>query len=179
MNRPVLQTQRLTLRPLEMSDASAIQRLINDPEIFRNTLRIPHPYPDGAAEEFIRHNQKQMEEKDELALAIVIRDTGEFIGIIGIVPKPFEVGEIGYWLGRPYWNRGYASEAAAAMVRYGFDERTFNRIDASVFAHNHASGRVLEKSGMKFEGVLRQSIRKGDQYIDTRVYSILRCEFQR
>jgi RimJ/RimL family protein N-acetyltransferase len=179
MNRPVLQTTRLTLRPLELRDAPHLRRLVDDPEIFRNTLRIPHPYPEGAAEEFIGRNQKQLEEKDEVALAVVVRDTDEFIGIIGMVPKPFDVGEIGYWLGRPYWNRGYASEAATAMVRYGFEERTFNRIDAVVFAHNAASARVLEKSGMTLEGVLRQFIRKGDQYLDARMYSVLRSEFQR
>ena len=179
MNRPLLQTKRLTLRALELRDASDLQRLVNDPEIFANTLRIPHPYPDGLAEEWIGKNLKELGETDEIALAITIRDTGEFIGVIGIVPMPFDVGEIGYWLGRPYWNRGYASEAAAEMVRYGFEERAFNRIQASVFAHNRASGRVLEKSGMKFEGVLRQSMRKVDRYLDVRMYSIVRSEFQR
>ena len=177
MNRPVLQTERLTLRPLEPRDAADLRRLIDDPTIARNTLRIPHPYPDGAAEEWITKHQEELKETDEVVLAIVIRATSEFIGIMGLMPKPFDVAEIGYWLGRPYWNLGYASEAARGMIRYGFTGRGFNRIDAAVFHFNDASARVLEKSGMRFEGVLRQTVKKGDEYIDTRMYSILRSEW--
>jgi len=179
VNRPVLTTERLTLRPLEARDAADLRRLIDDPIIARNTLRIPHPYPEGAAEEWIAKNSEELKEMGEVALAIVIRDTGEFIGIMGLMPKPFDAGEIGYWLGRPYWGRGFAAEAAREVIRYGFEERALNRIEATVFSFNDASARVLEKSGMTFEGVLRQAVRKGDDYIDVRMYSIVKSEFQR
>jgi [ribosomal protein S5]-alanine N-acetyltransferase len=178
MNRPVLQTKRLTLRPLQPGDARDLVRLINDPEIARNTLRIPYPYPAALADEWIATHQKDLGENDEVVWGITMRETDEFMGVIGIVPKPFNVGEIGYWLARAHWGRGYASEAAAAVIRYGFEQRAFNRIEAGVFSFNHASARVLQKCGMIFEGVLRQSARKGDDYIDTRMYSILRSDWK-
>lgn len=178
MNRPVLQTKRLTLRPLAPGDARDLQRLINDPEIARNTLRIPYPYPDGLAEEWIGKHQKDLAGNEEVVWAVTMRETGELMGVIGLVPKPFDAGEIGYWLGRVYWGHGYMPEAVSAVIRYGFEERALNRIEAGVFSYNPASARVLEKSGLTFEGVLRQSARKGDQYIDTRLYSILKSEFR-
>jgi len=179
MKRPVLTTERLTLRPLEAGDAADLRRLIDDPIIARNTLRIPHPYPEGAAEEWIAKHNDELKDVDEVVVAMVIRETGEFIGIMGLMPKPFDAAEIGYWLGRGYWGRGFATEAARALIRYGFEERTFNRIEATVFSFNDASAKVLEKSGMTFEGLLRQAVRKGDDYIDVRMYSIVKSEFQR
>ena len=179
MKRPTLQTARLTLRPLAMSDAADVQRLAGAAEIARDTLRIPHPYPEGAAEEWLGFHQKELHETDEVAFAIVIRDSNEFAGVIGMVPKPFDTAEIGYWIGVPYWGRGYATEAAGAIIRYGFTERGFNRIEAAHFARNPASGRVMEKNGMRFEALLRQAVRKGDEYLDTKLYAILRSEFQR
>jgi ribosomal-protein-alanine N-acetyltransferase len=179
VNRLVLETKRLTLRPLEARDAVDLHRLINDPEIARNTLRIPYPYPADLAEEWIAKHQKELGETDEAVWAITLRETGELMGIIGIVPKPFDVAEIGYWLARAYWGRGYASEAAAQVIRYGFETRTFNRIEATVFSYNAASARVVEKCGMTFEGLHRQGVRKGEEYIDVRMYSILKSEFQR
>lgn len=179
MNRPVLRTQRLTLRPLQPSDAPDLSRLASAAEVARNTLRIPHPYPESAAVEWIAFNQKELQDGDEIVLAVVVTATNEFAGSIGLLTKPFDVAEIGYWIGVPYWGRGYATEAAAEMVRYGFEERGFNRIEAAHFARNPASGRVLQKIGMVFEGVMRQAMRKGDEYLDSRMYSILRSEFQR
>jgi ribosomal-protein-alanine N-acetyltransferase len=178
LNRPLLQTNRLTLRPLESRDAHDLARFVSDPEIARNTLRIPYPYPLDLAVEWIAKHQKELTENDEVVWAITMRDTHEFMGAIGIVPKPFDVAEIGYWLARAHWGRGYASEAAAEVIQYGFEQRTFNRIEAGVFSYNPASARVLEKCGLTFEGVLRQTARKGDQYIDTRMYSILKSEFE-
>ena len=179
MKRPVLQTKRLTLRPLQVSDAPDVHRLVGAAEVAFNTLRIPHPYPEGAAEQWIASHENDLEDTSEVVFAIVARDSNEFAGVIGLLPKPFDTAEIGYWIGVPYWGRGYATEAVGAVIRYGFEERAFNRIDATVFTRNPPSCRVLEMNGLTFEGVLRQSVRKGDDYLDTRMYSILRSEFQR
>ena len=179
MNRLTLQTKRLTLRPLVMSDAPDVHRLVGAIEIARNTLRIPHPYPDGAAEQWIGMHQNELKETDEVVFAIVVRETSEFAGVIGLEPKHFDIAEIGYWIGVPYWGRGYASEAARAVIEYGFEQRGFNRIEAGHFVRNPASGRVMEKAGMKYEGLLRQAMKKGDEYLDVKMYSILRSEFQR
>lgn len=86
--------------------------------------------------------------------------------------------ELGYWIGKPYWGRGYCTEAARAIVRYGFDDLHLHRIHSSHFASNPASGRVMQKIGMTREGCLRQHIRKWGQWEDVVLYGILRSQWQ-
>jgi len=174
--QPTLTTERLTLRPCVPADAEAIQALVSDVEIARNTLNIPHPYPAGAASEWITRHTEKFEKNEEIVFAIVTRG-GELVGIIGLVPKQHDVAEIGYWIGVPYWSRGYASEAARAVIGYAFGELSFNRIEAAHFSRNPASGRVMQKIGMKHEGTLRQAVKKWSEYVDTELYSVLRSEW--
>jgi RimJ/RimL family protein N-acetyltransferase len=87
-------------------------------------------------------------------------------------------GELGYWLGKPYWGMGYATEASREMLRYGFEELKLHRIFASHFKHNAASGRVLTKLGMRHEGCQREHLRKWDQFVDSELYGILRREWK-
>ena len=172
-SQPTLTTERLILRPCVAEDADAIQRLVSDVEIARNTLNIPHPYPEGAAAQWIAKHA----ESEEIVFAIVTRDTNELAGVIGLVPKEHNRGEIGYWVGVPYWGRGYATEATRAIIRYGFEERGMNRIEAMHFSRNPASGRVMQKAGMEHEGTHRQAIFKWDEYLDAERYAILRREW--
>lgn len=178
MNRPVLKTERLTLRLFEPEDAAAVERLASSYEVALNTLSIPHPYPEGAAAEWIASNEKAFEEGRIINFAIVVRETGELAGSIGLVMTPqHDKAEIGYWVGVPYWNRGYATEAGKALIDYGFREWNLNRIDAGHFDRNPSSGRVMQKLGMQYEGRLRQSIKKWDEYLDVEYYAILRSEW--
>jgi [ribosomal protein S5]-alanine N-acetyltransferase len=178
VNRPVIETPRLTLRLLQKEDAPALQRLVSSYEIALNTLSIPHPYPESAAEEWIAMSEKGFDEGRMVNLAIIIRESGEFAGSIGLVIKPeHDKAEIGYWIGVPFWNRGYATEAAKAIIDYGFAELKLNRIDAGHFDRNPSSGRVMQKLGMQYEGRLRQSIKKWDEYLDVEYYAILRSEW--
>jgi RimJ/RimL family protein N-acetyltransferase len=174
MNRPTLHTKRLTLRPFEPSDAPAVQQLCGAYEIALNTLLIPHPYPEGAAEEWISKHQSAFDEDKIVNFAI---DDGELAGAMGLVLKGDGVAEIGYWIGVPFWGRGYASEAAAEVVRYGFEERGLLRIFAMHYSRNPASGRVLQKVGMRYEGTLRQHRKKWDEYVDLVCYGLLRDEW--
>ncbi len=173
MDRPTLRTKRLVLRPFTLADAPRVQQLAGAHEVALNTLSIPHPYPDGAAEEWIRsHEQK----KGEIGFAI---DDGELVGAIGLkVKRDDDIAEIGYWIGVPYWGRGYASEAAAEVIRFGFEELKLNKIFAAHFSRNPASGRVLQKLGMKFEGTLRQQHKKWGEYVDEEFYGILRSDWK-
>jgi ribosomal-protein-alanine N-acetyltransferase len=86
--------------------------------------------------------------------------------------------ERGYWIGVPYLGNGYATEAARAVVRYGFDVLKLHRIFASHFQGNPASGKVLQKVGMKYEGRLRNHVRKWDQFQDLEFYGILESDFR-
>ena len=99
---------------------------------------------------------------------------------MGLHPEmPHRHAELGYWIGVPYWGNGYATEAAKAVVRYGFEQIKLNRIFAHHFKHNPASGKVLRNIGMKYEGCMRQHVLKWGQFVDLELYSILHEEIDR
>ena len=179
MARPIIHTRRLTLRPMTLADAAELHRLVGDVEIARNTMTIPHPYPEGMAEEWIGTHQSKFDKGEEIVFGIERREDGAFVGVIGVIPEPHDMAEFGYWIGQEYWNRGYATEAAAAVIDFTFRVLDVNRIEALHFIRNPASGRVMEKCGMKHEGTLRQARKKGDEYLDVKVYAILRSDWER
>lgn len=176
---PGLRTTRLRLRAFTLHDAPVVAELCGEWEIARTTVNIPHPYDQPMAEEWIGGHQKTFKNGDAVTFAIIQEEGGQLVGAIGIhVNKTNRMGEIGYWIGQPYWNRGYATEATKAVVSYGFDQLGLNRIHARHMTKNPASGRVMEKAGMKLEGVLRQSIYRWDTFEDAAIYSILREEYE-
>jgi len=176
---PAVTTERLLLRPFGPDDAPELQRLAGNIEIARGTLTIPHPYPDGAAEQWIAAHAGRFETTGDLQFAIVARDSWALAGSIGLhVNREHERGELGYWIGVEHWGRGYAAEAAQAVVDYGFRVAGLNRIFASHFVTNPASGRVLQKAGMRHEGTQRQAFRKWGEFIDAELYAILRCDWE-
>ncbi len=177
--QPTLHTERLVLRPFTPEDAPAVAVLANDPEIAANTLSFPYPYELRMAEEWIA-GQPERWEKGELAnFAIVLRDGGEMVGSIGlIISAEHGRAELGYWVGRAFWGAGYCTEAARAVVDFGFRVLGLNRVQAHHFTRNPASGRVLRKIGMRHEGHLPQWLRKGDVYEDAELFGILREEYE-
>lgn len=173
---PVLTTERLILRPFTMADAADVQRLAGDSDVAAMTLNIPYPYPDGAAEEWIGTHAAAWESGHGITFAITRRDTGHLVGAISLmnIRRDHQRGEIGYWIGKPYWNQGYATEATRALIRFGFQQLDLNRIQAMHLPQNPASGRVMEKAGMHYEGTLRQYVKKAEEYQDMCMRSILR-----
>jgi ribosomal-protein-alanine N-acetyltransferase len=173
----ILESARLRLRPFEPSDAGQLQKLAGVRAVAAGTLHIPHPYTMSDAVEWIA-SRPQVLESGNIVYAITLRSSAELIGAIGLVLRPqHDKGEIGYWIGEPFWGRGFATEATGAVIAYGFEILGLNRLFAIHFARNPASGRVLEKNGMRHEGTLRQDIRKWDEYVDVEVYGILRGEW--
>jgi RimJ/RimL family protein N-acetyltransferase len=173
--QPSLQTERLLLRPFRLDDAPEVQRLAGDREVASTTLLIPHPYKDGMAEAWIATHEEQFAEGLQAVFAIVRKADQRLLGAIGLSIKSEHArAELGYWIGRPYWNQGYATEAAAAVVRYGFEALGLNRVFAQHMVRNPASGRVMQKIGMQHEGRLRQHVQKWDQFEDVEIYSLLR-----
>ncbi len=168
-----IQTDRLTLNHFSEADIPELIPLIGAREVAANTLRIPHPYEEKHAREFLASVAKE----NELRLAIRRRSDGRLCGGIGLHPDmQHQRAELGYWLGVPYWGNGYATEAARAVVRYGFDNFGLNRIFAAHFQGNQTSGNVLRKVGMKHEGSARQAILKWGKFLDLEMYAILREE---
>jgi ribosomal-protein-alanine N-acetyltransferase len=177
-HQPRLRTERLCLRPFALTDAPVVRELAGQREIASTTLNVPHPYEAGMAEEWISTHQTSFERGELVNFAVTLREGGTLVGAIGLViTQRYNRAEMGYWIGKPYWGRGYCSEAAMALVKYGFGELELNRIFAHHFTRNPASGRVMQKIGMRHEGHLRQHVRKWDVYEDEELYGILRADF--
>jgi RimJ/RimL family protein N-acetyltransferase len=150
---PVLETARLKLRAPRREDAKAISTLANEFRVAVNTARIPHPYRVADAEEFIAAANSREGE----ACFVVIRD-GRLIGACGIDPRE-DGPELGYWLGVPLWGRGYATEAARAVVDYVFGDLGCETLLSGARVTNPASRRVLEKCAFQWTGVRLTRIR--------------------
>jgi len=176
--RPTLRTKRLVLRPYVMADAPAVQRFAGAREIAATTETIPHPYGPGVAEEWIGKHARNFALRKTLSLAVTLASTGQYIGSMGLplMREDYEHAELGYWIAKEYWNNGYCTEAARAMLRFGFTQLKLHRIFAHHFINNPASGRVLKKIGMKYEGRMREHVKKWGKFIDIDCYAILRSE---
>jgi len=145
---PVLETKRLALRAARLEDAKAVAALANDRRIAENTARIPYPNKLADAEQFIAGASK----KGEAAYLVTLRD-GTIVGACGLMFREDDAPEIGYWLGVPYWNKGYATEALHALIDYAFTDLTHDAVQAGARVTNPASRRVLEKCGFQWTGV--------------------------
>lgn len=205
-----IETERLRLRPLRLSDAPVVQKLAGERDVAKTVTNIPHPYEDGLAEAWIESTHQGMAEGRSLHLAITLksadvngeaptaeggrhadgrrsdgrcgdgrRGDGPLIGAIGL---QFHVqnraAELGYWVAVPQWNKGYGTEAAKALVAYGFETLKLHRIFARHMTNNPASGRIMQKIGMTYEGTQRQAVRRFGHFVDLALYGILRDEYE-
>lgn len=178
MTQPELTTAHLVLRPFSLADAPDVQRLAGDREIASTTLVIPHPYEDGMAEAWIGNHPESFTSGVAVNFAMTCKPDGALVGAIGLsINQAHERAELGYWVGKPYWGKGYCSEAAKCMLGYGFEVLSLNRIVARHLTRNPASGRVMQKVGMTREGRQRQGVKKWGVFEDLDVYSILRSEW--
>ena len=176
---PELRTGRLLLRPFTLADAPTVQRLAGERDVASTTLNIPHPYEDGMAEEWISTHQSRFEEGKSVTFAIVLRKGGALIGAISLEnSQRHENAGLGYWIGKPHWSNGFCTEAASAVLTYGFVTLGLNRIHAPYLSRNPASGRVMEKIGMTYEGCQRQHVKKWSVFEDLKMYAILKSEYE-
>jgi RimJ/RimL family protein N-acetyltransferase len=150
---PVLKTERLTLCAPRLRDAKAIARFAGDRRIAENTARIPHPYTIDDAEEFIAAANRQ-----DVDTTFIITLDGILIGACGLEGRG-GTAEIGYWLGAPYWGRGYTTEAARAVIDHAFGDLHYATLEAGARVSNPASRRVLEKCGFQWNSVRLTRIR--------------------
>lgn len=173
MRIPELTTERLILRPFTMHDVERVTELLQIPDIAETTLYIPHPYSSEDAATWIVTHPAAAEIGRALNWAICQQDA--VIGAIGIdIDRYHSRGMLGYWMGKPWWDKGYTSEAAQSVVDYGFNELNLHRIEATCMPHNIGSSRVMEKAGMTFEGILRDYYRKDDGFRDAAMYAVLK-----
>jgi RimJ/RimL family protein N-acetyltransferase len=177
--QPELTTRRLVIRPFLITDADAVSTLAGDEAVARNTLNIPHPYEREHAEDWIAGHRGQYDRREAVTYAVTRREDGALVGAVGLIlDTENDSAELGYWIGREHWGRGFATEAARAVVAWAFESLALHRIHASHFPRNPASGRVLEKLGMTHEGRLREHVKKWGEYLDLERFGVLRSEFR-
>ncbi len=176
--QPIINTDRLLLRPFELSDSSQVKKLAGDSKVAETTLNVPHPYEDGMAEAWINLHEDIFLDKKGIIYAIVEKDSNELVGTVGLhIINIHRKAELAYWIGVPYWNKGYCTEASRAILGLGFKELNLNRIYALAMDSNVGSYRVMEKIGMTYEGTRRQDIIKNGVPIDLKSYAILKKTF--
>jgi RimJ/RimL family protein N-acetyltransferase len=146
---PVLETARLVLRAPRLDDAQAIAALVNDRRIAENTSRIPHPYGLADAQAFLTAANSD----DGEITFLICSPSGGIVGCCGIAKLDGETPEIGYWLGVAFWSKGYATEAARAVIDHAFGALGYDTLLAGARVSNPASRRVLEKCGFQWTGV--------------------------
>jgi [ribosomal protein S5]-alanine N-acetyltransferase len=144
----MLKTARLMLRPPVHADALTMAALAGDWDIASMTGQLPYPYTLANAERYIAELPKD----DTLELAFSILLNGHLIGVCGYAALNLEAAGIGYWIGKPYWGQGFATQAASAMIDYCFDHVGFASLTCSHFVGNVASARVIEKLGFSPTG---------------------------
>lgn len=170
----ILETDRLLLRAYEKEDASQAQVLAGDKDVAETTF-LPHPYTLEMAENWISTHPELIQNGEAFPFAVVLKEEDRLIGTMTLrVDKLHNKGELAYWVGKDYWNLGYATEAAKKVIEFGFEEQNLNRIWAPVMSKNTASGKLMQKVGLKYEGTLKQDIIRWDEYQDVDVYGLLK-----
>lgn len=174
---PTLETPRLILRRIAMSDAKDIFSYSADEEVARHVLWAAQKNV-GEARAYCKYMMRRYRNDEPGSWGIVLRQTGRLVGTIGYMDYSEDNAsvEVGYSLARWLWNSGYMTEALARVIDYTFDAMDINRVEAQHELDNPSSGRVMEKCGMRREGVLRQRLYNKGKYVDVALYAILKSD---
>lgn len=168
---------QLCLTEFRPSDKPTLVEHLRDKEIYDRTLRIPYPYTEADAEEWLGIVGKATRQQGR-AVHWAIRNAEDFliggVGFDGLQLGKSHRAEIGYWLAKPFWGQGIMPSVVRRVCRHGFKEFGLVKVTAHVFATNPASARVLEKCGFVQEGFLRKHYLKDGQYLDAQLYALLR-----
>ena len=176
---PTLETERLVLRKMRLDDAADLFEYASDPEVSTYTTWGPHQSLDDSRE-FLTRILGLYENCELAEWGIVHKADAKFIGTCGFVDwSPYHSrAEIGYAMSRKYWGLGLMTEAARRVIAFGFENMQLNRVEARCMIENIGSARVMEKSDMSYEGILREHMYAKGQYDDLKIYSILRREWE-
>ena len=177
---PTLETPRLILRRITMKDAQDIFAYSKDPEVARHVLWDAQKDL-SEAKEYCRFMMRRYRQDLPSSWGIIDKASGRLAGTIGYMEYREEHGsvEVGYSLARHMWNGGYMTEALRRVIAYTFEAMDVNRIEAQHELDNPSSGRVMEKCGMKKEGVLRQRLYNKGKYVDVALYAILQSDYMK
>lgn len=176
-NMPTLETDRLILRKMTMEDQHDLFEYASDPELTKYTLWDYHRTLENSIY-YLQLILEQYENEQVSNWAIVLKSNKKMIGTCGFVywAPEHHRAEVGYALSRKYWNRGIMSEAIQELISFGFDNMDLNRIEARCNTGNIGSERIMQKSGMTFEGIIREQLLIKGQFEDIKLYAILKRE---
>lgn len=174
-----LKTQRLVLRPFTTADAGDVLAYANDAEWVRYLINIAHPFTKKDAEDFVERFSDPVGWDDFPMFAVTLE--GRVIGTVYLnaLDRANERAELGYDLARKHWGKGLATEATSAVVDWAFRTYNLNKLYATCDPRNARSMRVLDKLGMKREGLLSHHVRWHDEYRDVAYYGLLRSDWER
>ena len=173
-------TKRLIIRGIRKKDKKDLIKNINDLEVSKNLLVVPYPYKNRDAEWWINKCEKEAKEKPRKNYNLIIELKSEniLIGGVGLVKVDRFQGttEVGYWLGKNYWRKGFMSEALKAVLSFAFKKLKLRRINLYAFKKNKASNTLAKKNGFKFEGTKRKSVRSkaNGKIHDEKIYGLLK-----
>lgn len=176
---PVLETQRLRLRKLSMRDAGDIFEYASIPEVAAHVMWEYHRNISDSVH-FLRFVTKQYEDGYPAPWGIIHKELGKLIGTIGYHVWSVQHGfaEVGYALSKEFWNKGYTTEAFSEVINFGFEHMALKRVEATCMLPNNSSEKVMQKCGLKFEGILRQRLFAKGEFHDLKMYSMLRSEWE-
>jgi ribosomal-protein-alanine N-acetyltransferase len=172
---PVLETDRLILRKLEVSDAEDYFHVIADPETIKHTRwELFHTVEESAL--YLGYLEEKYLKREAIHWGIIDKESNQLVGRAAFISfdSENERTEIGYVISRRFWNKGLISEAVRELIRYGFNDIGVNRIEARCNEDNLGSERVMQKAGMKFEGILREQLKMKGKYKNQKMYSIIK-----
>lgn len=176
---PDFETERLVLRRLRADDAQDIFEYAFDEDTARYVTWSPHTTLQDSST-FVEYvlSAYDNSEVPDWTWGVVLKENAKLIGTYGIWVRPRDAwAEVGYAIGKPYWGRGYVTEATIAVIDLAFRSWPLHRIEATCMPENIASARVMEKAGMSYEGTLRERLLIKGRFVDLKMYSILRNEY--
>lgn len=175
---PEIEAERLRLRKFKPSDLEVMHAVTSDAEVARHMNWQAHESI-GRTAEVLGGILGEYDTGDCFRWAIALREGDRFIGLMNLKPVfQHDRVNVGYWIGRPWWGQGYMTEALTAIIRLCFERLGVNRVEADHYTDNPASGRVMEKAGMTYEGTLEQyCLGKDGKYHGCRMYSITRDNY--
>jgi len=159
-------------------NAKTLQENINDFEQTKYMHEVPYPYTLEDAESYIKY-LNSIKDDSCIELGIFNRNTDDFIGVVSLsnINYQYENGEIGYWIRKKFWNKGYTKEAAQMLIRYAFQELKLTRIYATLQKENTGSLALLTSLGFQVEGLMRKSVKNKGKLVDRYICSLLREEY--
>lgn len=175
----MFETKRLIIRPYVPKDADILCKIIGKYEIYKTTYEIPYSCDIKYAKRWIKNVINNALENRAYEYAVIRKSDNRYLGNVGLINIDFanQKCDISYFIDPIYWGNGIATEASAQLIEYAFNVLNMNRVGGTCMEHNIASSRVMEKLLMSYEGTVRGYFIKDNEYVDLKIYSIMKNEF--